>query len=296
MAFQVVHLIYKLWPSFEKWLGLPVQAAMEAFGRGQRHDSLGNWGRLSAVDPSSGVPRELGDDEVLAYGRARGQEDDPTGEHSLGRFRTNQVISRFVRGAIQLGYQRQHFNVANHIREGTEADTGMVHSSCAALLSRLVAKVTGCRHYSMLPPRNNNTPSYIFSIDPFGICQMYSPRDCTIQLIAMMIGLSIPIQAKFTITVTQARQRGPDSVYQGQALRHLPGGSMLPPGRSSILDQPVTAEEAAEVANTRAKAKPKPKSRANTPDPHERKRQNQETYTQKWGDHRNDRRWDRQHR
>ena len=111
-----------------------------------------------------------------------------------------------------------------------------------------------------------------------------------------MIDLSIPIQSKFTIRVTQARQRGPDSVYQGQALRHLPGGSMLPAGRSSILDQPVTAGEAAEVANTRAKAKPKPKSRANTPDPHERKRQNQETYTQKWGDHRNDRHWDRQHR
>ena len=143
MAFQTVHLFYKLWPSVEKWLSLPVQAAMEAFGRGQRHDSLGNWGRLSAVDPSRGVPRELDDDEVLAFGRARDQEDDPTGEYSLGRFRTNQVISRFVR------YQRQHFNVANHIREGAEADTGMVHSSCAALLSKssprsLVADITLC--------------------------------------------------------------------------------------------------------------------------------------------------------
>ena len=56
----------------------------------------------------------------------------------------------------------------------------------------------------MLSPRNDNVPSYILSIDPFGICQIYTPKDCTVQLIAMMIDLSIPIQAKYTVKVTKA--------------------------------------------------------------------------------------------
>ena len=146
----IIHLIYKNWPSYSKWLELPVQAAQEAFNRGQRHDSLGKWGRLSEVDPRTGVPRELNDEEVLQHGIGRGEHDDPTGDHALGRYRTNQVLSTFVRGAIQLGYRRQHFLVDNHIREGTEVDTSMVHSSCAALLCKLVGKITGYRQFSML--------------------------------------------------------------------------------------------------------------------------------------------------
>ena len=83
-----------------------------------------------------------------------------------------------------------------------------------------------------------------------------------------------------------------EGLYQGDALRHLPGGSMLPPGQSSILDQPVPAAEAAEVTQAHAKAKPKPKGRANTPDPQERRRRNQETYVQRWDGYQDDRRWD----
>ena len=232
MAYIIVHLLCKNWPSYSKWLELPVQAAREAFSRGQRHDSLGKWGSLSEVDPLTGVPRELNDDEVLQHGIGRGEHDDPTGDHALGRYRANQVLSILVRGAIQLGYRRQHFLVNNHIREGTEVDTSMVHSGCAALLSKLVGKVTGYRQLSMLSPRSRHSPSYIFNIDPFGICQLWGPKDCTLQLITMMVDLCIPIQHKYTTRLTNARSRGPESVYQGNALQHLPGGSLLPPGRT----------------------------------------------------------------
>ena len=54
---------------------------------------------------------------------------------------------------------------------------------------------------------------------------------------------------------------------------------MLPPGRTSILNTPLTAEEEAEIA---PKAKPKASSRAAASDPQERKRRNQETYQQRF--------------
>ena len=181
MSYIIVHLLYKNWSSYSKWLDMPVRAVQEAFDRGQRHDSLGKWGSLSEVDPMTGVPRELDDDEVLQHGISRGEQDDPTGDHALSRYRTNQMLSILVRGAIQLGYRRQHFMVNNHVREGTEVDTSMVHSSCAALLAKIVGKVTGYQQLSMLTPRSRHSPGYILSIDPFGICQFFGAKDCTLQ-------------------------------------------------------------------------------------------------------------------
>ena len=288
MAYPIIHLMYKYWQAYSKWLELPLETAKQAFAQGERHDALGDWGTLAEVDPETGVSRMVDDDEVLEFGRNREQEDDPTGDHTLGRFRTHQVISQLVRGAIQIGYHRQRFKVENHVREGQSVETKMVHSSCALLLSKLVARVGGYRQYTVLAPRANNIPNYILCIDPFGICQLYTPRDCTIQLLTMMVDLSIPIQAKYTARLTRARQRGPQSLYQGTALQHIPGGSLLPPGQSSILDQAVTSEEAAEAnqvyAETKAKAKPKATANANSPGPprEERRRRNQETYDQRW--------------
>ena len=77
----------------------------------------------------------------------------------------------------------------------------------------------------------------------------------------MMVDLCIPIQQKYTVKLTKARQRGPQSLYQGTALEHIPGGSLLPPGQSSILDRAVTTEEEAEANQAYAKARPKAKAR-----------------------------------
>ena len=79
----------------------------------------------------------------------------------------------------------------------------------------------------------------------------------SVQLLTMMVDLSIPMQQKYVYKLTKARQRGPETVYQGSALRHLPGGSALPPGRTSIFNTPVTAEETEAVDQAHAKAKPK---------------------------------------
>ena len=118
----------------------------------------------------------------MAYGASLGDHEDPTGIHLLNKFRTNQLISKFQRGAIQLGYRRQHFQPENHVREGQHIDTSMVHSSCAMLLSKIVAKVGGYRQYMVLTPRPENTPDNVFCIDPFGICLLYTWTGCPLQL------------------------------------------------------------------------------------------------------------------
>ena len=302
MAYLIIHLMHKYWPAYTRWMELPLELAKEAFSQGKRHDALGDWGSLSEVDPENRVPCMVSDDEVLQLGRSRAQDDDPTGDDLLGRFRTHQTVSQLVRGAAQLGYHRQHVKVENHIREGQSVETKMVHSSCALLLSKLVARVGGHRQYTVLAPRTNNMASYILCIDPFGICQLFTPKDCTVQLLTMMVDLSIPIQSKYTAKLTKARQRGPNSLYQGNALRHIPGGSLLPPGQSSILDQAVMPEEAAEAdqvyAETKAKARPKAAAKAKSPGPprDERRRRNQEAFDQRWEGYQGDRRWDRDRR
>ena len=287
MAYIIVVLIYKNWLTYAKWLDLPVKVAEEAFLRGQRHDSLGQWTGYNEIDPRTGLPRELTDEEVLQCGVERQDNEDPDGSHALGRCRTNQILSTMVRGAIQLGYRRRHFLVNTHIREGTQVDTSMVHSSCAVLLSTIVGKVMGYQQFSTLTPRSRHAPRYILNIDPFGICQLFGTRDCTLQLIAMMVDLCVPMQQKYTTRLIKARAEGIVNIYQGNALQHLPGGSMLPPGQVSILDTPLTEAERAQIA---LKAKPKPASRAH--DHQDRNRRNQQRYTESW----NDWRWDHDRR
>ncbi|OLQ05655.1 hypothetical protein AK812_SmicGene11166 [Symbiodinium microadriaticum] len=146
MAYIIIVLIYKSWSTYSKWFELPVKAAHDAFNRGQRHDSLGQWQGYNQIDDHTGLPRELTDDEVLQCGMARRDKEDPDGTHALCRYRTNQILSTMVRGAIQLGYKRHHFLVNTHVHEGTEVDTKMVHSSCATLLATIVGKAT---HFSI---------------------------------------------------------------------------------------------------------------------------------------------------
>ena len=261
-----------------------------------------DWGpNLSQLDETTGLSREVTDDEVLAFGVSLDGSEDPTGIHLLNKLRTNQFISKFQRGAIQLGYQRQHFKPETHMRDGQTAEICMVHSSCAMLLSKVVAKVGGYRQYTVLTPRSETIPDDVLCIDPFGMCLMYTWNHCPIQLLAMMVDLDIPMTAKFTSKLTKARQRG-GQVYQGNALRHIPEGGYLPPGQRSIVDQPVTAEEVGEpeeayatakaAAKSRAKAKAKsPPEPPGPPPQQDRWNRNQQAYDRWQGGRYNQRRW-----
>ena len=157
MVYIIVRLMYKSWTGNTRWLDIPYAKAKGMFDDGKRHDALGPWGPiLSEVDPNTGVSREVADEEVLAYGASLGSVEDPMGIHLPNRLRTNQLMSKLQRGAIQLGYQRQHFKVQNHMREGQDVDTPMVHSSCAMLLSKLVAKVRGISTVHRIGPASRN--------------------------------------------------------------------------------------------------------------------------------------------
>ena len=176
---------------------------------------------------------------MLAYGASLRDREDPDGIHLLSKFKTNQLISKLLRGAIQLGYRREQFAPLAHMRDGQTEEMPVGHSSCAMLLSNLVSKVAGYRQYTVLSPRSDNTPNNVLCIDPFGICMLFGWDKRTIQLLAMMVDLDIPMTAKFLARLTSTRQRG-GQTYQGNALRHIPEGGYLPAGRQSIIDQLVT--------------------------------------------------------
>ena len=176
MAFMVINCMHKNWRGNVKWLDLPLASMHQLFRQQKRYDVLGSWGDdLSRIDEDTGISRNVTDDEVLAYGQSLRDHEDPTGIHLLNKFKTNQLIAKLMRGAIQLGHRRKHFDPAFHMRENMTEDTPQMYSSCTAMLSRLsrlVCQITGYRQYSLLATRDDNTPWCVLCIDPFGLCMM----------------------------------------------------------------------------------------------------------------------------
>ena len=96
-----------------------------------------------------------------------------------------------MRGAIQLGYRKEHFDPAYHMREHQIEDDPQMHSSCTALLSKLVCKIAGYRQYTGLQTTDFNSPSNMLYIGPFGICLLIGVEKCTRQLVTAMADLDI---------------------------------------------------------------------------------------------------------
>ena len=110
MAFMITTHIYNGWTGHMRWLEVPFAAMQEMFNANKRHDARGDWRpNLSQLNEETGMSRDVTDEEVLAFGASLNDGEDPTGIHLLTKFRTNQLISQFQPGAIQLGYRRQHF-------------------------------------------------------------------------------------------------------------------------------------------------------------------------------------------
>eukprot|EP00439_Symbiodinium_sp_Y106_P057141 s5665_g8.t1 len=57
---------------------------------------------LGRVDPSTKVSREVTDEEVLQYARAKNDDQDPEGKYVLRKLRTNQLMSKLTRDAYRL--------------------------------------------------------------------------------------------------------------------------------------------------------------------------------------------------
>ena len=110
-----------------KWLDIPRRVMVRLFEQGHRHDVLGKWGPdLSEIDPDTLLPRDVHDEEVRAYGQSKHLPEDLDGEYLLIKFRTNQLISKLMRGAAQLGIGRDRFNPANHLRADQTLDAPQI--------------------------------------------------------------------------------------------------------------------------------------------------------------------------
>ena len=52
------------------------------------------------IDPKTLISRDVTDEEVLAYTRGLDDPNDPDGMHLFNKFRTNQLMSKLMRGAV----------------------------------------------------------------------------------------------------------------------------------------------------------------------------------------------------
>ena len=142
--------MHKNWKGNVKWLDLPMEAMHKLFRDEKRHDVLGSWGPdLSRIDDETGISRDVTDEEVLAYAKSIKNPEDPE-VHLFNKFKTNQLIAKLMRGAIQLGYRKEHFDPECHMPENQTEDAPQMHSSCYQLLSKLACTVARYRQYSLL--------------------------------------------------------------------------------------------------------------------------------------------------
>ena len=126
------------------------------FGDMNRCDVMCKWPGLRQVDEATKIIRDVSDEELLQHCASCSDAQDPDG--------TFQVDS--MRGAQQMGMDRQVFNHQVSIDSGQEARK--VHASCYAILSDLIAKVVGDRHFAYMREPNERVTDYLL-IDPVGV-------------------------------------------------------------------------------------------------------------------------------
>ncbi|CAE7534054.1 unnamed protein product, partial [Symbiodinium sp. KB8] len=79
---------------------------------------------LSGIDPQALISRDVTDEEVLAYTKGHNDPNDPDGIHLFGKFTTNQLVSKLIRGAVQMGYKRTNFDPRNHMHDDHQGEAG----------------------------------------------------------------------------------------------------------------------------------------------------------------------------
>ena len=175
---------------------------------------------LSEVDPETTVSRDVTDEEILDCARGLPDPADPDGIYMLNKFRTNQLISKLMCGAVQMGYSRSHFNPTNHMREARDEHTPHMPASCYNnLLGKIIGKTTGdvARH----EPGSNLNAGDDGNFD-------------------------IQMQERFVTKL--ARNRDANGPTHRQALDHIRAENYLAPAQVSIRHMPLTEEERRNVA------------------------------------------------
>ena len=116
---------------------------------------------------------------------------DPDGTYLylFTKFRTNQLMSKLMRGAVQMGYNRRHIDPSNHMRD-EQGDTPQMHPSCTFMLCQIIGVTSGYRMFVLLRPVSAGTTEHVLAVDP-----------CSI----VMFDLGIQMQAKFVEKSTAGR-------------------------------------------------------------------------------------------
>ena len=94
---------------------------------------------------------DVTDEEILAYTRSKNDPADPEGTYLFRNFRTNQLLSKLMRGARQTGMPKEVFNPHTYL-EVRDQTVREMRASCYDVLHTLVAKVTGKSMFAMLRP------------------------------------------------------------------------------------------------------------------------------------------------
>ena len=253
MAYVVCRVIHKTWSGFSKWTTMPLFQLKENLSQGQRYDVLGKWGSLAEIDPETGISKEVSDEEIIRFAKEpeNYKKYDPNGTYTLKRFRTNQLISTLVRGAIMMGVSRDDFNPTKYLKD--ESEVKAMHFCCLNVLCEVIPIVTGYSQFSVLRPTPTGPVEFLY-IDPVGILLAHS--DVSAQTIALLVDYNVQIPAHFADKLRNSRiekQQRPN-LRRPDALHHISASEYLPRGQTSIMDTPVTQEESSGAAASRAAA------------------------------------------
>eukprot|EP00439_Symbiodinium_sp_Y106_P046467 s5635_g5.t3 len=211
------------------------------------------------------------------------------GHYTVRRFRTHQLITQIMRGAYQMGFARRDFDTSRHMRPEQGDQAPQMHSSCYALLQKIIGKTIGYSQFTLLQSINRFNRQHILCIDPCGIAMMFGAKNCTQIFLAFLVDSDIQLPSNFINRLTASRQQAP-TARSPNALNHLPSG--LPGGRRSIVDTPVTREEAEaadEARRVRASARrQREETRGATPPPPQQPRNDRWQRNQRAYDNRSD--------
>ena len=232
MAHYIVRAMYKAWPTTSSWVTMPYFQLQEKFSQGCRYDVLGNWpGKLCEVDPETKVSRDVTDEEILEFARAKADPEDPEGVYLLRRFRANQILSTMIL---------------------SDQETREMHYSCLFILSDIIPKPTGYATFSLIRPSPNGPTEFLY-IDPVGIVLTQSIKDTSADTIALLIDHNIQVPARFTDRVTRRKvdkEKNPQAHVARPALQRILPSDYLTAGQTSIMNQGITQEQRERVARS----------------------------------------------
>ena len=104
-----------------------------------------------------------------------------------------------MRGAIQIGYNRTHFDPFIYMREEQGEEAPQMNSSCYFMLCKIIGMTTGYRTFTLLRSISAGTTEDVLTIDPISIVMLLGLNHSTKALLALMVDLDIRCKRSLSI-------------------------------------------------------------------------------------------------